>query len=151
SAYNVPTQVNYVGNIYQCKLNISAPFTGSNPTPDLDGTHWFFVGSAVPMVGQNWLNSGSAPGRTATFTSLLTVAANPIVSSGFGTPALGDQMQNLIDTLAGGATGIFRTNLWGTPFNSGFIYLTSMNVKCISKGTGTLTWEIINDAGYVPA
>jgi len=141
--YLIGNQVSQNGLIYSCNT-----LRDSTPQPPNPGT-WTLVGSQVPTIGENWNNSGTPGGTNAQFQTILSVAANPIASSGFAPPTLGDQAQNVYDTVANGALGVFRHNLWGTPYASGFIYLKSINVKCLF-GTVECNWQVENANGYSP-
>lgn len=72
-----------------------------------------------------------------------------IYNSAFGVPALGDQSAAYFTT--NNAPGVFQSNLWGTPFSSGFIYLTHISVKCIqvavNGGGGQWVLESTGSAG----
>jgi|SRR5580700_9011456 hypothetical protein len=142
--YAQNTQVNYSGFIFQALFLTPA---GAGPPPG-SPSQWRQIGSATPLGGAGgWLNSGTPSGTTATFASTLTANSSEIISSGFAPEALGDQALNLIDTITG--TGIFENNLFGTPFATGFIYLTHLDVNVLSFGAGTI-WSIQNALGYAP-
>lgn len=145
TGYATGAQVIYTTSqtfVYECISNISPP---ALPPPN-DTVHWRVVGPLTPDGGAPWINSGTAPGTTASFTSTLTSVARPIVSSGLALPTLGDQAQQVIDVDGGGG---IRSNLWGTPFSQGFIYLKSINVKVLRCSAGVLEWNISDPAGYV--
>jgi hypothetical protein len=139
------TQVSYGGFIYYNNRAISG-FQNSNPPP-VNTSVWVLVGSAIPYNGTNWISSFSAPGTSPTFNVLLSVPATAIVSSGYGLPALGDIPQSLINTV--NATGAFASNLFGSPYAGGYIYLTHMDANVLTALAGGL-WELYDGVGYVP-
>jgi hypothetical protein len=70
------------------------------------------------------------------------VGGNTIVSNSlYGASALGDQSFNLINLV--GSQAVFRDNLFGTPYGSGFIHLTNVFVRQMSLGqlTDVLQWR----------
>lgn len=129
--------------IYQC-IQEQVGNTGVQLT---NASFWRLIGSALPNTSYGWLNSGTPGGTTATFGTLLSAAANPIVSNGLGIPALGDQALNYIDAIPN--PGVFRQNLWGTPYESGFIYITHFYVNILVFTNGT-DWQLVDALGYAP-
>ena len=129
--YLINDRATYAGSTYYATQNTTL-FNNTVPPPQIPNT-WSILGPAVPP--------------SAVFGATLTPISPTIQSSGFGVPALGDQAQSVIDAVTG--TGIFRTNLWGTPFNSGFIYLTHFDVNCLVTSTLNI-WQLEDDAGYIP-
>lgn len=142
--YPTGSQVNDgAGNIWQATTNrpLSAPGFGG----------WGLVGSAVPTTSGNWLSSGSPGGIGATFTITLTGSTSPIeiVSQGTGPRALGDQSACYVDSFTTD-NFVFRHNLFGTPFASGFIYLTHIDISVPFCDSGSeLTWQMENSEGFV--
>lgn len=68
--------------------------------------------------------------------------ASPVISRGtsiynsaFGVPALGDQFATALlnAAIAGNTAG-----LWGTPYSSGFLYLTNLVVTCVGVFSGVV-------------
>jgi hypothetical protein len=138
--YNTNNQVNFGGNIYLALTN------SVGRQPNINPAEWGLLGSAVP-TGLGWTNSGTPPGTKATFSSTLTANSSSIITSGFAPEALGDQATNLINTITG--VGVFEDNLFGTPFASGFIYVTHIYVNVTSFGAGNI-WSFENALGYAP-
>jgi hypothetical protein len=103
--------------------------------------------SVNPVNGQGWL-LGPAPAVAPAFNALLTAASQSIVTSGLGPPALGDQAQNFVDIIT--ATGIIRDNLFGTPAQSGFIYLTHIDVNILDIVGAGADWVFENQLFYAP-
>lgn len=70
--------------------------------------------------------------------SPLITRGNNIYNATYGIPALGDQTEPHNDFITG--TGVLATNLWQSPYASGFIYLNAISIKCnnIQPVTGTL-------------
>lgn len=145
--YAAGLYVTYGSNIY---LSRGAPFTVP-PAGNVNSTaFWQWLGTNLPVLGSGgggYINSGSAPDTPAAFLTTLTAQSQPITTSGFGPEALGDQSQSVLDVIAG--AGIVRANLWGTPFASGFIYLTHLHVNQLSVNGGGTLWQIEDDAGLV--
>ncbi len=124
TTYPVGAFVNYVSIIYQC-LKTNGPNVGAGPPNNI---YWRAIGSAQPSnysqgVGV-WTNSGTPGGTAAKFISTLSPATPAIPSPGYALPALGDQAISVTDTITAAAK--FRSNLWGTPYGSGFVYLTHL-------------------------
>lgn len=138
--YNAGNQTNFGGNIYLALANSFGQQPNTSPAA------WGLLGSAVP-TGLGWTNSGTAPGTTATFASTLSANSSSIITSGFAPEALGDQGINLTNKITG--TGIFADNLFGTPYATGFIYLTHIFVNVLSFGAGNI-WQFGNALDYVP-
>jgi hypothetical protein len=143
--YPVGTQVNSGNNIYQC-INQSFA-TPPPPNPEF----WELVGGAIP-TGINWLSSGSAPGTQVEFSVLLSATQTPITTQGFALSALGDQAQSVIDSVNNTTPALFRSNLWGTPYATGFIYLTHISVELVVSQTpgSDNTYVLTDDLGYRP-
>jgi hypothetical protein len=142
-AYADGTQVSYGGSIY---VRVGAP--GSVTGVPSSSIYWSLIGSQTPINGNaGWVNSGTAPGVVATFQSVLSAASNPIISNGYGVPALGDNAGNYIDDITG--LGVFRNNLFGTPYAIGFIYLTHL-YTVIWDASAANTWTMGNSDGYIP-
>jgi hypothetical protein len=82
--------------------------------------------AAAPSL---WNSTGVPVNQTAEFICSLIPPVGAIslqASSAYGARALGDQVLNYQDIVTG--TGTFRSNLFGTPYASGFIYLTDIYV-----------------------
>jgi hypothetical protein len=141
-SYPPNAEVSYQGSIWG---NASPNFSPSESTPAAAGLS--LLGTVTPQAGSFWLNSGTAPGTAASFNTLLTAAATLITTSSIGVPALGDQAQNLIISITG--AGVLQGNLWGTPYNSGFIYLTHLDVRALDSSPGTI-FTIGNVDDYLP-
>lgn len=109
--------------------------------------------SFTPPSGDpaHWLNLQTAVFATATFNSAIAPisgGASISASSNYGAAALGDQSQNLLSTF--NAAGVMQSNLWGTPFGSGFIYLRNICVKQLA-GASVNSWQLedtTNDVLY---
>lgn len=142
NSYPPNFQVSYSGIIWRALQQ-----TSFNIPPSTSNHEWQSLGSPTPGPGGFWVNSGTAAGTTATFSTLLTAAATLITTSSIGVPALGDQAENIISTLAG--AGVFVNNLFGSPYGSGFIILTHIDVRALTASVGT-TWVIENANGYRP-
>jgi hypothetical protein len=95
-------------------------------------------------IPQTYIIASNIPMQTSVNTELDQAialwAASPVITRGssiynskFGIPALGDQLQSVPFTpnVAGGTAP-----LWGTPYLSGFLYLTSLQINCFSVGPG---------------
>lgn len=68
-----------------------------------------------------------------------------ILNTNFGVPALGDQTINFADKFGvatGGVGTVLHDHLWGTPFPSGFIYLTHIDVSSIGNSAHLFEWTI---------
>jgi hypothetical protein len=145
TTYSIGNEVNYNGNIYYCIKN-----NRFNTPPPVNTPSWVLLGTVTPVAGQGWSNSGTPAGTTAVFDTLLNSATGAqITTSGIGPAALGDQLFGNFYIVTG--TGVIQDGLWGTPYNSGFIYVTHLDIKSIfqtSAGNG-FVGEIINSAGYV--
>jgi hypothetical protein len=104
--------------------------------PNVDTTHWF--------------NTGIAANVAAQFSIAMTPASggNSISQqSNYAPFALGDQIKNYIDDIT--ATGVFRQNLFGSPYNSGSIILTGIHVQQLTTGPagGNNIWQVEDTAG----
>lgn len=64
---------------------------------------------------------------------------NTIYNQNFGVPALGDQTAQY--PVAGTNPPVLATNLWGTPYPSGFLYLTHIDVKVL-EAVGTAVGDL---------
>lgn len=89
--------------------------------------------SGTPQSGYYWVNSGlSNSPRAPTFQSTIAVPSG-VVSFGnnglYGPEALGDQVTSYIDTVA--ANGAFRNDIFNTPYQAGYIYLTNIFVAIL--------------------
>lgn len=139
-------QTNYSGVIY---VNISGRNNEDAPPPAFPKL-WALVGSAVPDSGFNWLNSGTPGGTAATFNSTIgsTIPSTPTQTQGYAPPALGDQGISYSGNING--AGVFQDNIFGSPFGSGFIYLTNFFSALIggtdAKGNG---WVFQTASGFV--
>lgn len=103
------------------------------PTPNADPGHW--------------QNSGVIPDQTATFSSQVAsiVSTGSSSTSSYAASALGDQAANYIDVVAG---GIFRQNLFATPFSQGFINITNIYINQLKTGN-SLAWQLEDAAGAI--
>lgn len=69
-------------------------------------------------------------------------------ASAYGPAALGDQVLTFIDQLSGAAPSVFRNNVFNTPYQSGFIYLTNIDVRVLASAAGTSwNWVLEDDLG----
>lgn len=74
-----------------------------------------------------------------------------ILNTNFGVPALGDQTSNhniaILNTNVAG--DILEDHLWGTPWPSGFIYLTHAQVSAIGTTGAQCVWTVdsVNSGG----
>jgi hypothetical protein len=118
------------------------------------GTFWqalfstFGSGNFPPNQTSIWSNTGISANTAASFNSTLLPATGGTAiaaSSNYNPIACGDQSQNLLDTIT--APGVFRNNLWGTPFSSGFIYLTNVFIAALSAGN--CNWQLEDSLGNV--
>jgi len=130
--YPINTNVSYGGVIFRSNQAIPFPTT------------------LTPNADPRWTNSGLSVNALASFSSTLEPIAGGstiTASSNYGARALGDQSRNYINTLIG---GVARQNLWDTPFGSGYIILTDIDVTQLSSGAGgAANWQIQNDDGDV--
>jgi hypothetical protein len=69
--------------------------------------------------------------------------ASPVITRGtsiyntnFGVPALGDQTVTYFPEVTS-ASGTFVPNMWGTPYSSGFLYLTHVSINCVALDANT--------------
>lgn len=93
-----------------------------------------YVDPAVNRVVPQWIGSP-------------TIQRSNILTPGFGPPALGDQTESHLGTMGGG-TGVFVNNLFGSPYSTGFIYLTHISVKVLLATAAMLTvnkWQLEGD------
>lgn len=115
---------------YTATSNVAVPNTG-------------FAPHTAPSL---WQASGIQANRTAQFTSSVTpiVGGNSIVNnSNYGARALGDQAVTLLNTIS--QVGVFAQNLWGTPYASGYIYITNLYVFVTNNGDAT--WQLEDNNG----
>lgn len=122
--YAVGSFVAFGGQYFEC---IAPGFGGVQPPPPNSSF---------------WQSTGIASNAPASFTA----AATPISggstlnnSAQYGARALGDQATCVVDTI--GVTGVFRDNLFGTPYGQGFIYLTNIHVVAVS-GASDCLWQL---------
>jgi hypothetical protein len=126
-SYVVGNLTAYANNIYICIANI---VNGLNPPPN-DPTHWQFTGlSGAPTA--------------ATFQAQLStpIVATPINDVTYAPISLGDQSANYIDKVTG--VGVFRNNLFGTPYGQGFIYLRAIDVRLLNNPNAENVWAMQN-------
>lgn len=115
---------------YSAKLPIGAG--GPNPNNTIA---WFDLGSYQPGIGalSSWSNSGLSAPATATFQGNLAVPANPIVSTGFGVPALGDQTAAGISVNAPGVGATIAFPAFGPYAGPMFCIITAYTFKHIAS------------------
>jgi hypothetical protein len=143
-SYLVNQQVLYGADNYQ-RTAFNPGVIGVSPVEST--LYWTHVGQPVP-TGTGWIASGLVAGATASFSATLTPQVNQIVSPGYAIPALGDQASSYEDLVTGG--GQFRQNLFGSPYNSGFIYLTHIYIAVAGISSNSITvWQIVDVAGTV--
>jgi hypothetical protein len=140
--YAAGSFVSYNGLIWQtpvviplgrgCSAGPSFPAPGS-------GT-WQLVGSAQPNASYNWLNSGSAGGTTAQFQTTLSAPEGTISTEGIASAALGDQLFSENYVVSGNLT--LDAAVFGSPFGSGFIYLTSIFASDAAVDSSACTYEL---------
>jgi hypothetical protein len=139
-AYVIGNIVSYGGVMYRANTNMptGGGQLGANLPPPSD-PRWTqgpvvnlatsLVASVSPIVGGN------------------TIVSNSL----YGASALGDQTVNLINSI--GSSSVFRNNLFGTPYGSGFIHLTNAFVRQLSPGQAldVLLWrfEAIDSLGNI--
>lgn len=144
------------GTLYNVGNYVTSPNTGhqylavlqqSNLAPETHPSAWTDLGPPGPPGSSSgnftWNNSGTPGGTTATFSPVLgaPLAASAIFSPGFAAPALGDQCADFLDTIV--ATGVFRNNLFGSPYNSGTLTITDVSINLVTwAGTGVDTWKL---------
>lgn len=64
-----------------------------------------------------------------------------IFNQNFGSPALGDQIFSVASNFS---TGGILSNVFGSPYSTGFIYITSMFVKAfVPAGAATGLWNVV--------
>lgn len=73
-----------------------------------------FIDYQFPTAQQLWLASSTITRGTS------------IYNQNFGTPALGDQMASYNDAVT--VNGVLENGIWGTPYASGFLYLTAIDM-----------------------
>lgn len=100
-------------------------------TGDIPSTYIMFTNLTVPPAVDIELATAINLWRAS---SSIT-RGNTIYNSNLGVPALGDQTINYFDAPSG--LGVIHNNLWGTPFASGFIYLTNFFSSAIWNTTST--------------
>jgi hypothetical protein len=89
-----------------------------------------FIDGFIPTTLVMFSNLRIIPSQNIEFatTAVLDLASNTISrgtgiqNQNYGVPALGDQFSQAAGLIAG--VGVINSGLWGTPFASGFIYLT---------------------------
>jgi hypothetical protein len=89
-----------------------------------------FITGFIPVTGVMFSNLRIIPSQNIEFATSaeLNLASNTISrgtgiqNTNYGVPALGDQISQNAQSLS--AVGVINNNLWGTPYTSGFIYLT---------------------------
>lgn len=108
--YNAGAIVIYQGFTWVCAQSTQITTFVGDP---LDNpSYWQFIIQA------------SLPASFSSAVQPLTGGA--ILSSGYGIEAMGDQSISFVDVPKG--LGVLRGNLFGSPYGSGFIYLTNINV-----------------------
>lgn len=133
NGYAGGVQVSFQNFIYQS----TQPNGGKQP--NTNPQFWTLIGSQQPNTSFGWVNTGILPSQTATFSSIIGTPQNPIVSSGFALPALGDQVQTVSQLIT--AIGVLESNLFGSPYGSGFIYLTCVDIQ-FGAGSTAIADEI---------
>lgn len=135
-----------------------APFVGYAPSNTVTfGNQTYQAQASVPASNVSppeapslWLNlsvqTNVALGVSSTITPIVG-GASIAASSNYGAYALGDQSTNIIVKFT--SLGVFKTNLWATPFSSGFIYLTNIYVNDIGGAAGVNQFQIEDAAGDV--
>lgn len=124
----------YNGYLYECTTAIPAITSdGAHPIPPNDPTRWFYSGL------QN-----QATAALSAEVSSITGGSTITSSSLYGASALGDQSINYVNDI--GSAAVFRNNLFGTPYGSGFIYLTNAFIAQLSPAVGAdvCNWQFEN-------
>lgn len=106
----------------------------------------------APPGNPNWGDPNLTVNAAANFSIAMTAASGGLLStqqSNFGPRALGDQIKNYIDDIT--AAAVFRSNLFGSPYNSGNIIITSLHVQQITGGPagGSNLWQMEDGSGNV--
>lgn len=102
-----------------------------------------FVGD--PIDNPSYWQFLAVASQQAVFSAVVEpLTGGAILSSGYGIEAMGDQSICYVDAPL--ALGIFRRNLFGTPYGSGFIYLTNIFVVQMNNigNIDVITWELRN-------
>lgn len=129
NSYPINAQVNYAGFIYICIQGFNR-----GAIPPMWPAYWTLIGSATPNTSYGWINSNFPGGTDAIFAATITSGNPSVLSGGVGPVALGDQI--FAQYYHVDATGVFQDLLFGSPFGSGFIYISALdlNVAVISAG-----------------
>lgn len=133
-------QVSYAGYIWIAKTNI----LGGQPAPPTNPS-WQLIGPTTPTSGTSWVDTGIVPSQPASFTAIVS-STSRIVSTGNAPAALGDQVSDFIAHLSG--LGVYTTNIFGSPFQSGFIYITNAFVFT-SSSNATIQFRLESSDGAV--
>lgn len=80
----------------------------------------------------SWQSTGLINQEPIIQVTLSTISGGIVVStqSNYAAKALGDQVSTFAKTVTG--LGVFQNNLFGSPFGSGFIYLTKMQIVLLN-------------------
>lgn len=131
--------------------NYQALFGNSGQFPPTTPAVWKLIPVPDPAHDGGWTNSGSAGGTTALFSPTLGVpiGSTALFSSGYSAPALGDQGSSFVDVLTVG--GVFRNNLFGSPYVSGIITVTSLHsaLSFFTAVGGPAQWKVDASDGSV--
>jgi hypothetical protein len=137
--------------------NLIAPWSETHPggyntgaLVSFSGFYWEYEGpdatnSTSPPPGNGgeiWGNTGVLVNQPATFSSTVSAisAGSSIVTDDtVAARALGDQVLGFTSVFA--SAGVFKANLFGTPFASGFIYITSLHVTQLAV-TDVNNWQL---------
>lgn len=148
SAYNVGQQSSDGnGNVYVWTTHLAN--SGSNSLLSLVNSGFVvLIGKAVPQPNNNGWDQAPGPvGGAAQFSATLGAQSSAIITSGFGPEALGDQAESITTAILG--AGVFADNLFGTPFASGFIYLTHFRASAVfATGAGLTSWVLETVGGF---
>lgn len=144
TAYSIGAQVTASdGN------NYTALHASTNINPVGNPGFWQQSNPVAPNADPGWTNSGTAGGTNAQFQATLGVAAQSIFSPGYAPAALGDQLFRSFSTVNANG-GLFADNVFGSPYGSGFIHLTSIEAVVLNfsvSGFGVGQWELLNSVG----
>lgn len=137
--YVLFNQVNYGGSLYECTAAVGPTPSGFGlipaPAPPADLAHWHFI---CPI------------NAVAAFTVGITPTVGSVViatNSNYAPKALGDQPTCYTDAI--NAIGVFQNNVFNTPYNSGYIYLTNIHVGQQSNNAIATTWQLETSLGQI--
>lgn len=101
------------------------------------------IGAQPSSNPAQWSASGVGVDQPAVFSATVSplIGGSSVTNSSiYGARALGDQILQSIDAIT--AAGVFKNNMFGTPYTSGFIYLTNISVNQLVSQAGVTAWQL---------